>query len=59
MMILTHKGIVAYGLEPTPIKWAGDGYREEQKKDGFRAPRYHAVFGAWNKKHQDLRVSED
>jgi hypothetical protein len=32
MMIVTEKGTMLHDVEPIPIKWAGDGYYEEQKK---------------------------
>ncbi|MEM3064983.1 MAG: hypothetical protein QW177_06380 [Candidatus Nitrosotenuis sp.] len=31
-MIITHKGILVRHAELTPPKWAGDPYREEQKR---------------------------
>lgn len=32
MMIVTEKGTMLHDIEPIPVKWAGDGYYEEQKK---------------------------
>jgi hypothetical protein len=31
MMIVTQKGTIVHNIEPIPVKWAGDGYYEEQK----------------------------
>ncbi|MEW6043024.1 MAG: hypothetical protein AB1608_02065 [Thermoproteota archaeon] len=31
-MIITHKGVLVRQAELTPPKWAGDPYREEQKR---------------------------
>ncbi len=32
MMIVTEKGTMLHDIEPIPVKWAGDGYYEAQKK---------------------------
>jgi hypothetical protein len=37
-MIITHKGVLVCQAELTPPKWAGDPYREEQKRKMSSAP---------------------
>ena len=37
-MIVTNRGTVLHDIEPVPTEWAGDGYREEQKKKMASVP---------------------